>query len=101
MKIKVFHYVYSPETFESWDIVTVSWEFVVEIETENLETGFRETNSIDTQWREKTRSTSVGDIFVTEDGVNHMVGNIGFFEIPEIPHGMKHIDYWRMCHHRW
>ena len=67
-------------------------ELVASVSTNDLEEAFKLTNSIDRAWYDNpdviverpSRSTSVGDFMVTDDGKWYMVDGVGFLRIPAI-----------------
>lgn len=74
-----------PGTF--WKVM--GYNFVASVDTNELDTAFSETNHIDWEWwrnptiletdtRFSSRSTSVGDLLITEDGTEYIVERAGF-----------------------
>ena len=69
------------------------YDFVATIDANDLNTAWRLTQNVDTLWvteeyvepafpyTEGCQSSSVGDVFVTEDGKAHLVENVGFREV--------------------
>jgi len=63
-----------------------AYELVANVDTDDLDAAFQLTNTIDCPWWDnegvevinKARSTSVGDIIVSEDGSRHLCENFGW-----------------------
>lgn len=103
--IKVFHSNNPRDTmfFGGEDIITNEkilemldgdgYKHVADVETDSLETAYRLTNHIDSDWKYnegvinavngKVRSSSVGDVFIDDDGNAHVVASIGFEKIKD------------------
>lgn len=69
----------------------IFYKHVATIEAKGLDDAFCKTQNIEESWVELLpetrgliggqRSSSVGDIFITEDGKHHVIDRFGFFEI--------------------
>lgn len=90
--IRVYHHSWNSD----WSFGVVGGRFpkdyslVAQVATENLEEVFQLTNHIDSDWTLNKgvraisgshRSSSVGDIFVTEKGEAHLVASMGFVKV--------------------
>lgn len=79
---------------ETWSDRGLTLVKVAEVDCDDLSTAYERTNSIDSHWIEnegvkvfaaedRCRSTSVGDV-MRLNGRVHMVGMIGFTDLPEL-----------------
>lgn len=103
MAIKVFHASRNPETgrpydprFDGeWPLDDLHYTQVAEVDSDDFDEAFMLTNHIDHPWFENdkvtavaadARSTSVGDVFVTEDGASYRVEAVGFKRVDPEDH---------------
>jgi hypothetical protein len=90
MPIKVFHSKrarFFDEPFPVWPDPE-NWDEVAIVESDNLEDAYHLTQTVDFNWTRRTegikvlvteaRSTGVGDVLVSSDGVPHRVLFAGF-----------------------
>lgn len=79
------------ETLLKWLDEKDGYTYVADVDTDNLDTAYRLTNHISRCWLEHqevdakvemARSSSVGDLFITPDGI-YVVASFGFDKIRE------------------
>lgn len=77
------------EVFENGELNGVHYVHVADVECNNVNDAFTLTNSIDCYWgenegvtltltQEKNRSSSIGDVFVKEDGTRMLCSSLGW-----------------------
>ncbi len=89
-KFQIFHKIDTDFRSEMMEPFEKNYLHVADVECERLSDTFGLTNHIDTDWAlnegvvafsRENRSTSVGDVVRSEDGVFHVCASIGWEEV--------------------
>lgn len=81
-------YAFRPHPEESWNDRREKYRFAGSVDAESLSGAYKRTQHVGGDWTEEAdhsrsvaRSTSVGDVIITDEGEAYEVARVGFTEI--------------------